>query len=131
MLVATYIMVILIQLLPKYTGSSSSDDSLSTGAAVGITFVVTLLLSVAFTLLVVYIVYKIRTRKEQAASEDEVPTSAKPIVTAKDSDVYEFPENVQSPRYQGDPLATIQPNPSYDMHYFGTKNDKPVYANVK
>jgi len=93
--------------------------------------VVTSILSVAITLLVVYMVYKVKTRKENKASEERVPSSAKPVLSAKDSDVYEFPENIQSPRYQSDPLATIQPNPSYDVHYFGGQSDKPIYANIK
>ena len=119
-------------LLSNYTGTStSSDDSLSTGAAIGITFVVTSILSVAITLMVAYMVYKIKTRKENKDSVEEVPTSAKPIVSAKGGDVYEYPENLDSTRYQGDPLATIQPNPSYDVHYFGASKDKPVYANIK
>jgi len=78
-------------------------------------------------------VYKIKTRKENTHTtcEEQVPSSAKPIVSDKDCDVYEFPENVQSPRYQGDPLATIQPNPSYDVHYFGAQEEKQVYVNIK
>jgi len=78
-------------------------------------------------------VYKIKALKEntRTRSEEQVPSSAKPIVSAKDSNMYEFPENLDSSRYQGDPLATIQPNPSYDVHYFGAQEEKPVYANIK
>ena len=78
-------------------------------------------------------VYKIKTRKENKTSVEKVPTIAKPKLSYKDSDVYEYPENLESTRYQGDPLATIQPNPSYDVHNLGAKKDSeiPVYANVK
>ena len=52
------------------------------------------------------------------------------MVSANDSDVYEFSDNLQSTRYQGDSLVTIQPNPAYSMHQFDTKEDGLVYANI-
>jgi len=52
------------------------------------------------------------------------------MVSTNDSDVYEFPDNLQSTRYQADPLVTIQPNPVYSMHQFDTKEDRLVYANI-
>jgi len=78
-------------------------------------------------------VYKIKARKENThtTSEEQVPSRAKPMVSDKDSDVYEFPENVESPRYQNAPLATIHINPSYDAHCFGAQEEEPVYANIK
>jgi len=107
-----------------------SGEDFSVGAAIGITFATTLILSVALNLLLMYVVYKVWTKKQKKAtdSEEDVPSSAKPMVSAKDSDVYEFPECT---RYQGDPLATIQPNPAYSMQQFEPKKDKPVYANIK
>ena len=82
--------------------------------------------------MVVYIVCKAWTKKQKTAtnSEEDVPSSVKPMVSAKDSDVYEFPDNPQSLRYQADPLVTMQPNPAYSIHRFDTKEDGLVYANI-
>ena len=82
--------------------------------------------------MVVYIACKAWKKKQKRAanSEEDVPSRAKPMVSAKDSDVYEFPDNPQSTRYQADPLVTMQPNPAYSMHQFDTKKDGLVYANI-
>jgi len=109
-----------------------SDEDISIGAAVGIAIVITLILSVALTLSVVYISYKVWIIKQKKAtnSEGDVQSSAKPTVSAKDSDVYVFPDNLQSARHQSDLLATIQPNPAYPMQQFDAKEDEQVYVNV-
>jgi len=114
-----------------YAVSSNSDEEFSIGAAIGITFVVTLILSVAFTLLVVYIVYKVWIVEQKTTTdiEDNLPLSAKPIVSANNSNVHEF--HHQSTRYQSNPLATVKPNSAHAMHKFDDKDDIQISDNIE
>ena len=117
---------------------------MSIAAAVGITFTITLIISILFTLLIVYIVYKIK-----QPTANNIPSSVNAVITAaslprEDStikgtacnDVYEYPENYKSSndttRYQKTPsAATLQPNPAYSMEAFDKNDSTPVYENVK
>ena len=117
---------------------------MSIATAVGITFVITLVISILFTLLIVYVVYKI---KQSTANNKPSPVSA--VVTAaslprEDStikattcnDDYEYPENFKSrddtTRYQKYPSgATLQPNPAYSMEVFDKNDSTPVYESLK
>ena len=119
---------------------------MSTATAVGITFVATLIISILFTLLIVYIVYKIR----QSSSNNKpspvravIPTASLPrgdstikATTTACNDDYEYPENYKSrddptARYQQNPTATLQPNPAYSMEPFDKNDNTPVYENLK
>ena len=116
-----------------YAVSSNSDEEFSIGAAIGITFIVTLILSVTFTLLVAYILHKVWIVKQKTTTdvEDNLPLSAEPIVSANNSDVHEFPDDDQSTSYQSNPLATVKPNSSHAMHKFDDKDDIQVSDNIE
>jgi len=119
-----------------YADSSKSDDKSSNGAAIGITFTVTLILSVAFTLLVVCIVYKVWIEKQRTwivnqktttDVADNVPLSAEPMVSADDSMLHDFPDDDQSMRYQSNPLATSKPVSANSEAQIHAKDDYQVY----
>lgn len=106
---------------------------MSTATAVGITFVATLIISILLTLLIVYIVYKIR---QSTSNNKPSPVSAVISVASLPrgdstikatptscNDDYEYPENYKSrddptTRYQRNPSAPLQPNPAYSMEPF-------------
>lgn len=124
---------------------NDNDDALSTSAAVGITFVVTLIVSVLFTLVIVYIVYRI-IKKKAGADENEARvvfssasmgaknSTIKVTESSCDSETYVFPEDLEratsTNRYQGNPVAPMQRNPAYGLSKFNKITD-PVYENVK
>ena len=114
---------------------TSDDEGLSVPTAVGITFVITLLLSVSITLLIVYIVYKIKkpTAKNVPSSVSAIAAGA-PVpemstikgAASSTYEDYEYPEN--NTRYQSDPSAVLQPNPAYSMEGF---DKEEIYENIK
>ena len=71
----------------------------------------TLIVAVAFTLLIVCLVYKIKAKREKRSFKAETPS----IVSASEGVVYSNPGNIQST--EGDPQVTMQPNPAYGMPY--------------
>ena len=75
----------------------------------------TLIVAVAFTLLIVCLVYKIKAKREKRSFKAETPSSANSIVSASEGVVYSNPGNIQST--EGDPQVTMQPNPAYGMPY--------------
>jgi len=120
-----------------YAVSSNSNEENSIGAAIGITFVVTLILSVAFTLFVVYIVYKVWIVKQKAYLVnqktttdigDNVPLSAEPMVSAKNSNVYDISDNVQ---FMSNPQATIQLNSVLALHKLDAEDETQVSDNIE
>ena len=145
-----YVTIIhLFNLLCLLQGSSASsddddDDALDVPAAVGITFVVTVLITVAATLLIVYIVYKLKkrsTRSEVSVVNTRAiatASSKKATITSNtssyDNENYEFPENFQQPkvtsRYQSNPITTLQVNPAYGVTK-ASKNSEKIYENLK
>ena len=126
--------------LDSSTKETSDDGGLSVPAAVGITFVITLIISISVTLLIVYIVYKVYKIKKPAAKN--VPSSVSAIVagtpvpnmstikeaTSGTNGDYEYPEN--NPRYQSDPSAVLQPNPAYSMEGFDKDENAQIYENL-
>ena len=140
-----------MSILLKFKGITNNDDDddddgLSTPTVVGSTFAITLVISILFTLLIVYIVYKI---KESTANNK--PSSVGAIVTAMASlptdstiksiatipnDDYEYPEDSKSAnymtRYQKNPsAATMQSNPAYSLETIDKNDSTPVYENLK
>ena len=127
----------LIANLDSSTKETSDDGGLSVPAAVGITFVITLIISISATLLIVYIVYKI---KQPTAKN--VPSSVSAIVagtpvsnmstikgaTSGTNADYEYPEN--NTRYQSNPSAVLQPNPAYSMEGFDKDENTQIYENL-
>ena len=118
--------------------NDEDDDALNVPAAVGITFVVTLALSVLVTLVIVYIVYKMK--KKPATDEarmafnstlmtDRASTIKVPQSSCDDEN-YEFPDNMEqtesATRYQKSPSTTMQPNPAYGV----TQSTDVIYENV-
>ena len=95
----------------------------------------TLLTFVPCTLIIVYIVYRIR--KKKTTNEARVAFT-RTLMTERDSTIkstcddenYEFPENMQGAknesRYQRNPIASIQPNPAYGL----AQNTETIYENV-
>ena len=125
------------------TNNNDDDDGIGVPAAIGITFVVTLIVSVALTLLIVYIVYKIKksaAKKEvsaigavmSAASMPKESTIKVPASSCNDEN-YEFPDNFVPPknkaRYASNPLTPMQANPSYGIVQHNETS--PVYENLK
>ena len=117
---------------------------MSTATAVGITFVATLIISILFTLLIVYIVYKIRqstSNNKPSPVRAVIPTASLPrgdstikATTTTCNDDYEYPENSRddlTTRYQRNPSAPLQPNPAYSMEPFDKNDNTPVYENLK
>ena len=114
--------------------SDNDEDTFNVFAAVGITFAVTLIISVLFTLVIVYIVCKI---KRKPAKDDSRVTFSSMLMTAKDSTIkanegcdyedYEFPEDLKEAnstrRYQSNPVAVMQQNPVNDT--------EAIYDDVK
>jgi len=125
------------------TGNNDDDDDgIGVPAAVGITFVVTLIISVTSTLFIVYIVYKVK--KTAAKKEIAIGTAMTAVSMPKESTIkvpasscndenYEFPDNFVPPknkaRYASNPLTPMQPNPSYGIVQHNETN--PVYENLK
>ena len=123
---------------------------MSIATAVGITFSTTLIITILFTLLIVYIVYKIKQSTTNDKPSPRSPVSAvvttaslprgdstiKATTTACNDD-YEYPENYKSrddttTRYQKNPSAAVlQPNPAYSMEPFDKSDNTPVYENFK
>ena len=103
------------------------EDVLSVPAAVGITFVVTLVLSVFITLVIVYIVYKMK--KKPAKDEARVAFSStlmtnrastiKVSQSSCDDENYKLTDNMEQAesetRYQKSPTTTMQANPTYGV----------------
>ena len=134
----------ILYLLLGSSAKSDDDDGLGVPAAVGITFVVTVLITVAVTLLIVCVVYKIK--KKGVRSEVSVvntgaiatASSKKAALTSTtgsfDNENYEFPENFQQPkvtsRYQSNPITTLQVNPAYGVTQ-ASKNSEKIYENLK
>ena len=118
--------------------SDEDEDVLSVPAAVGITFVVTLVLSVLIMLVIVYIVYKIK--KKPATDEARVAFSStlmtgrastiKVSQSSCDDENYEFPDNMEqtesATRYQKSPTTTMQANPAYEI----PQSTEVIYENV-
>jgi len=102
--------------------------------AIGLTFIVTLLVTITLTLLIVCIVYKIKQLKSSSVKNQgkllsvinpsvKEPTDSTVEVKSCDNDeynnLYEFPDGFQQPtnstRYQHTPTATaLLVNPSYE-----------------
>ena len=116
---------------------------MSVATAAGITFATTLIITILFTLLIVYIVYKIKqstTNDKPSPISAVVTTASLPrgdsTIKATCNDDYEYPENYNSrddttTRYQKNPSATLQPNPAYSMEPFDKSDNTPVYENFK
>ena len=117
---------------------------MSITTAVGITFAATLIISILFTLLIVYIVYKIKqstTNDKPSPISAVVTTASLPrgdstikAITTTCNDDYEYPENYESrddttTRYQRNPSAPLQPNPAYTMEPFDKSDNAPIYEN--
>ena len=112
----------------------NDEDNFDVFVAVGITFAVTLITSVLFTLVMVYMVCKI---KRKPAKDDKRVTFSGMLMTAKDSTIkanescdyedYEFPEDLKeansTSRYQSKPVAVMQQNPVNDT--------EAIYDDVK
>ena len=121
----------------------NDDNGSDVPAAVGITFVVTVLITVALTLLIVFVVYKMK-KKDTTSEVSTVNTAAITAASSKkatvtsitssfDSENYEFPENFQqaevTTRYQSNPIATLQVNPAYGLTQ-ASKNSEKIYENL-
>ena len=141
MYICTY--VIHLRICLSFPGDDGADDGLTISAAVGITFVVTLLISVALTLIVVCAVYKIKQKSptrnistiSTAITSSSLPRDSTIKETKYQDENYEYPENIDSaketPRYQGNPGAAMQPNPAYSLEQFNGRVSPPVYENLK
>ena len=125
--------------------TENSDGGLSTAAAVGITFTLTLLFSISCTLLMGYIAYKMKltTAKNETKQNNAIVTdttipkdfTTKIKTSNCNNGVYEYPEN-SSPamgivRYQDTPVTRMQANPAYSMESFDRSAKSSVYENVK
>ena len=111
------------------------------------TFALTLIASISCTLLIVYIVYKIK----QPAAKTDISTIGRVVTDASlprdttikgkandcynDDENYEFPEDFNSEtttvRYQRTPSTKLQSNPAYGMERYDENADQPVYENLK
>ena len=122
----------------------NTDDVLSTAAAVGITFTVTLIISISCTLLIGYIVYRIKQpaivnetiANNTIATAATIPkdTTNKVKTASCNNGNYEYPENY-SPgmgivRYQDSPVTRMQANPAYSMESFDRSAKPSVYENL-
>ena len=119
--------------------NSDNDDTnngLGVPAAVGITFVLTLIISIALTLLAVYIVYKMKkksvTNKNKSVTNKKTISATNVIKNAENSydDVCVLPVDTQPVQkasdYQNYPVMPIQPNPAYRKY-----NPEPIYEDTK
>ena len=122
-------------------GTETADDGLSTATVAGVTFALTLVISISCTLLIVYILYKIK----QPAAKHEISTIGRVVTDAslpRDSTIkgkpticsdenYEYPENFDSApnteRYQRTLSTKFQPNPAYSME---SVDNQAVYENI-
>ncbi|XP_065898098.1 low-density lipoprotein receptor-related protein 1B-like isoform X2 [Dysidea avara] len=113
--------------------TDSDEDRLTAIAAVGITFILTLILSTIITLLIVCLVHKKKgsTKKETITVQSPTaPSTAKCDLSVKNSDVYEIPDNfipTDEDRYQRHPGGALQKNPAYDADQYNTIKDAPEY----
>ena len=129
-----YIFIVIIIVVTP-ANADDDDDTTSVATAVGITFVLTLITFVPFTLIIVYIVYRIR--KKKTTNEARVAITGS-LMTERDTTIkstcddenYGFPENMKGAknesRYQRNPIASIQPNPAYGL----AQNTETIYEKV-
>ena len=117
--------------------ANSDEDWLTTIAAVGITFVLTLIVTIFITLLIVHLVHKKKgaAKKKIIGTQNPtaVPSTDKCGLSAKKSEVYEFPDNFtpsEEDRYQKHPGAALQRNPAYGVEKYDTIKDAPLYEDT-
>ena len=117
---------------------NQDDYGISVPATAGITFVVTLVVSVFITLVIVYVVYKMKkkpvTDNAKVALSNTLTTDGDSIIkepkSTCDDENYEFPDNLPATsanRYQSNPMNTsMQANPAYGM----PQSSDEIYENI-
>ena len=115
--------------------ADDEDSKVTTVAAVGITFILTLIFSISLVLLIVCIFSKKKKKsgiknENISAQNPTVTSTAKCELTNKNSEVYEFPDNFvpsEEARYQRHPDSVLQRNPAYGIDQCNTIKDDPQY----